>query len=81
MRVDGATEHDGAECVRDIPERLSEVASNGVDARRADAVGPKPRVYVETIDRILAHAREHPTVFLPSHDRDSVERLSARTTL
>ena len=50
-------------------------------ARRADAVGPKPRVYVETIDRILAHAREHPTVFLPSHDRDSVERLSARTTL
>ena len=49
--------------------------------RRADAIGPKPKVFVQTLDRILAHAREHPTVFLPSHDRDSVERLSARTTL
>jgi glyoxylase-like metal-dependent hydrolase (beta-lactamase superfamily II) len=50
-------------------------------ARRADAIGPKPAVYVETIDRILAHGREHPTVFLPSHDTESVARLEARTTL
>jgi glyoxylase-like metal-dependent hydrolase (beta-lactamase superfamily II) len=50
-------------------------------ARRADAVGPKPKVSVETIDRILAHGREQPTVFLPSHDAESVARLTAGTTL
>jgi glyoxylase-like metal-dependent hydrolase (beta-lactamase superfamily II) len=50
-------------------------------ARRHDAVGPKPKVTVETIDRILAHGREHPTVFLPSHDAESVARLEAGTTL
>jgi glyoxylase-like metal-dependent hydrolase (beta-lactamase superfamily II) len=48
-------------------------------ARRADAVGPKPAVMVATIDRILAHAAEHPLVFLPSHDPESVARLEART--
>ena len=50
-------------------------------ARRADAVAPKPKVYVETIDRILAHAREHPTVYLPSHDPASVARLRDGTTV
>jgi glyoxylase-like metal-dependent hydrolase (beta-lactamase superfamily II) len=50
-------------------------------SRRHDAVGPKPKVTVETIDRILAHGREHPTVFLPSHDPESVARLASRTTL
>lgn len=50
-------------------------------ARRPDAVAPKPRIQVETIDRILAHGREHPTVFLPAHDRESVARLAAGTTL
>jgi glyoxylase-like metal-dependent hydrolase (beta-lactamase superfamily II) len=50
-------------------------------SRRHDAVGPKPKVTVETIDRILAHGREHPTVFLPSHDPESASRLAAGTTL
>jgi glyoxylase-like metal-dependent hydrolase (beta-lactamase superfamily II) len=50
-------------------------------ARRPDAVGPKPKVYVETLDRILAHAKEHPTVFLPSHDPQSAARLEAREVL
>jgi N-acyl homoserine lactone hydrolase len=50
-------------------------------ARRADAIGPKPKVHVATIDRILAHGREHPTVFLPSHDPDSPGRLAAGTAL
>lgn len=50
-------------------------------ARRPDAVGPKPKVTVQTIDAILAHGREHPTVYLPSHDAGSVERLRAATTL
>jgi len=50
-------------------------------SRRHDAVGPDPAVSVATIDRILAHGREHPTVFLPSHDPESVARLEAGTTL
>ena len=50
-----------------------------LQARRADAVGPKPAVTVATIDRILAHAAEHPLVYLPSHDPESVARLEART--
>ena len=50
-------------------------------ARRADAVGPKPAVTIETIDRILAHGRERPTVYLPSHDPQSVARLREGTTL
>jgi glyoxylase-like metal-dependent hydrolase (beta-lactamase superfamily II) len=50
-------------------------------ARRHDAVGPKPAVSVATIDRILAHAREHPTVYLPSHDPESAARLRDSTTL
>ena len=50
-------------------------------ARRADAVAPKPKVHVETLDRILAHRHRHPTVYLPSHDPDSVARLAAREVL
>jgi N-acyl homoserine lactone hydrolase len=50
-------------------------------SRRPDAVGPKPAVSVDTIDRILAHGRDHPTVFLPSHDPESLARLEARTVL
>jgi N-acyl homoserine lactone hydrolase len=50
-------------------------------ARRPDAIAPKPAVYVETLDAILAHARTHATVFLPSHDPESVARLESRVTL
>jgi N-acyl homoserine lactone hydrolase len=50
-------------------------------ARRHDAVGPKPAITVATIDRILAHAREHPTVYLPSHDPESAARLREGSTL
>ena len=50
-------------------------------SRRHDAVGPKPAVTVATIDRILAHGAEHPLVYLPSHDPESVQRLEARTTI
>jgi glyoxylase-like metal-dependent hydrolase (beta-lactamase superfamily II) len=50
-------------------------------ARRADAIGPKPAVSVATLDRILAHGREHPTVYLPSHDLESAARLRDRVTL
>jgi N-acyl homoserine lactone hydrolase len=50
-------------------------------ARRADAVAPKPRVAIATMDAILAHGRAHPTVYLPSHDIESVARLQSGTTL
>jgi N-acyl homoserine lactone hydrolase len=50
-------------------------------ARRPDAVGPKPSVSIETMDAILAHGRSHPTVFLPSHDPESVARLASGVTL
>lgn len=50
-------------------------------ARRADAVAPKPKVHRETLGRILAHGQQHPTVYLPSHDPQSVARLAAGTTL
>jgi hypothetical protein len=52
-----------------------------LQARRADAIGPKPAVSIATLDRILAHAREHPTVYLPSHDSESAARLRERVTL
>jgi glyoxylase-like metal-dependent hydrolase (beta-lactamase superfamily II) len=50
-------------------------------ARRPDAVGPDPKVHVATLDRILAHCAEHPTVYLPSHDPGSAARLEAATTV
>lgn len=50
-------------------------------ALRADAVSPKPAVAIDTMRTILEHAQKHPTVYLPSHDPDSVSRLNARTTV
>jgi N-acyl homoserine lactone hydrolase len=50
-------------------------------ARRADAVGPDPRLHIATLDTILAHCARHPTVYLPSHDPDSAARLAAATTV
>jgi N-acyl homoserine lactone hydrolase len=50
-------------------------------ARRPDAVGPDPKVHVDTLERILAHAREHPVVYLPSHDPESVARLEQHALL
>jgi glyoxylase-like metal-dependent hydrolase (beta-lactamase superfamily II) len=50
-------------------------------ARRADAVGPDPKVHVATLETILAHCAQHPTVYLPSHDPDSAARLASATTV
>jgi len=47
-----------------------------LQARRADAIAPDPKVHVATLERILAHCAEHPTVYLPSHDPDSQRRLA-----
>ena len=48
-------------------------------ARRADAVGPDPKVHVATLDTILAHCADHPTVYLPSHDPETLARFSTAT--
>jgi N-acyl homoserine lactone hydrolase len=50
-------------------------------ARRADAIGPDPKVHVATLERILAHCRAHPTIYLPSHDPGSAERLAGEITV
>ena len=50
-------------------------------SRRADAVAPDTQVHVRTLERILAHCAEHPTVYLPSHDPQSVERLDGSVTV
>lgn len=52
-----------------------------LQAVRPDAIGPKPAVSIATMQTILAHAREHPTVYLPSHDPDSVARLQSATAV
>lgn len=50
-------------------------------ARRADVVGPDPTVHVATLETILDHCAEHPTVYLPSHDPDSAARLRDSTVV
>jgi N-acyl homoserine lactone hydrolase len=50
-------------------------------ARRADAIGPDPKVHVATLETILAHCAAHPTVYLPSHDPDSAARLDGAVTV
>jgi len=50
-------------------------------ARRADAIGPDPKVHVATLDTILAHCADHPTVYLPSHDPESLARFTAEATV
>jgi N-acyl homoserine lactone hydrolase len=50
-------------------------------ARRADAIGPDPKVHVATLETILEHCAQHPTVYLPSHDPDSAARLADATTV
>ena len=52
-----------------------------LQARRADAVAPDPKVHVATLERILAHCSEHPTVYLPSHDPESARRLADSITV
>jgi N-acyl homoserine lactone hydrolase len=50
-------------------------------ARRADAIGPDPKVHVATLETILAHCADHPTVYLPSHDPESLARFTAEATV
>jgi N-acyl homoserine lactone hydrolase len=46
-----------------------------------DGVAPSATIYRDTLARIRAHADAHPTIYLPSHDPASADRLRDRTTL
>jgi glyoxylase-like metal-dependent hydrolase (beta-lactamase superfamily II) len=46
---------------------------------RADAIAPDPKVHVRTLETILAHLAQHPTIYLPSHDPESASRLREAT--
>jgi glyoxylase-like metal-dependent hydrolase (beta-lactamase superfamily II) len=48
-------------------------------ARRADAIAPDPHVHRATLQTILDHCADQPTVYLPSHDPDSAARFAAGT--
>jgi N-acyl homoserine lactone hydrolase len=50
-------------------------------SRRPDAVAPDPEAHVATLETILAHCAQHPTVYLPSHDPESVARLAGAVTV
>ena len=50
-------------------------------ARRADAIGPDPALHRATLGVIIEHCREHPTVYLPSHDPGSAARLRGSETV
>ncbi len=52
-----------------------------LQARRADAIGPDPKVHVATLETILAHCAAHPTIYLPSHDPESAARLDGAVTV
>lgn len=48
---------------------------------RPGAVDPRPAASVDSMRTILAHAAQHPTVYLPSHDPGSMARLRDSVTL
>jgi N-acyl homoserine lactone hydrolase len=49
--------------------------------RHVDGISPDENVARATMDVILEHARRHPTVVLPSHDRRAMERLAQTEVL
>jgi glyoxylase-like metal-dependent hydrolase (beta-lactamase superfamily II) len=50
-------------------------------ALRVDGIAPRGRPARDTMRRILAHAAQHPTVYLPTHDTGSADRLRAGEVL
>jgi len=49
--------------------------------RTPDGVSPRASVAVDTMDRILRLADSRPLVYLPTHDPESVDRLTHKRTL
>ena len=52
-----------------------------LQALRADAIAPDPKVHVATMEAIVAHCAQHPTIYLPSHDPESAARLAGAITV
>lgn len=70
---------------RDNNEGLSYKLSGDVTYREAslcrrqvDGVSRNVRLALDTIERTLEATRKEPTVYLPSHDPDSIQRLERR---
>jgi N-acyl homoserine lactone hydrolase len=49
--------------------------------RTADGVAPRASVAIDTLDRILGLADYRPLVYLPTHDPESIDRLTHKHTL
>jgi len=49
--------------------------------KQADGVSPSKSVTLNTFDKILEFCRSEPTVYLPTHDPKSTERLERKETL
>ncbi len=49
--------------------------------QKIDGIGVDPQTQHDTYMNILAYAEQNPTIYLPSHDPDSIERLENRTTI
>ena len=47
---------------------------------RPDAVAPNAKVHIATMETILAHCAQHPTIYLPSHDPESAARFESERT-
>ena len=47
---------------------------------RPDAVAPNAKVHIATMETILAHCAQHPTIYLPSHDPESTARFHSERT-
>ena len=47
---------------------------------RPDAVAPNAKVHVATMETILAHCAQPPTIYLPSHDPESMARFHGERT-
>jgi N-acyl homoserine lactone hydrolase len=52
-----------------------------LQALRADAIAPDPKVHVATLEAIMAHCAQHSTIYLPSHDPESAARLVGAVTV
>jgi len=49
--------------------------------RHPDGVSSNPEIAKQTLDKILQYAKSEPTVYLPTHDPNSEDRLKNRKLL
>jgi hypothetical protein len=49
-------------------------------ARRHDPIGQDLKAHAASMNTVLAHLGQHPTIYLPSHDPESAARLQSGVT-